>query len=188
METGPWAQLERVGSREAVARPDFRAIFAEYFEYVWNSLRSLGARDADLEDLTHEVFLRVHERLEDCDTSRPLKPWLFAFAYRVAAGHRRLAYNRREVLGTSLLALDTTATAEETLSWREDAELADRALECVELERRAVFVLHELDEVPIPAVAAALGIPTATAYSRLRLAREELQRAVRRLKLARGDR
>ena len=48
------------------------------------------------------------------------------------------------------------------------------------LDRRAVFVMHELDGEPIPAVAAALGLPLNTAYSRLRTARELFTAALRR--------
>jgi RNA polymerase sigma-70 factor (ECF subfamily) len=181
-------QVHRVGSPEPEVCPDFRTIFEEHFDYVWNTLRHLGAREVDLEDLTHEVFLRVHERLEEYDGARPLRPWLFAFAFRVASGHRRLARHRLEILGDAAEPRDASPSADEALALREDKDLATAALEAVELDRRAVFVLHELDEVAIPRVAAALGIPTATAYSRLRLAREEFHRAVHRLRLARGDR
>jgi len=44
-----------------------------------------------------------------------------------------------------------------------------------------VFVLHEIDGEPIPAVAEALAIPVNTAYSRLRVAREEFSASVKRL-------
>ena len=47
--------------------------------------------------------------------------------------------------------------------------------------------MHDVDEVPIPAVAAALGIPVGTAYSRLRMAREDLAAAVTRARKKRGD-
>ena len=47
--------------------------------------------------------------------------------------------------------------------------------------RRAVLVLHEWDGSTIPEVAAALGVPVNTAYRRL-LAREDLARAVKRLR------
>jgi RNA polymerase sigma-70 factor, ECF subfamily len=180
-------QVHDVGSPAPDVCPDFRGIFEEHFDYVWNTLRHLGARQADLEDLTHEVFLRVHERLDEYDRARAMRPWLFAFAFRVASGHRRLARHRLEVLGASPEPEDESMPADEALSRREDGALARAALEAIEMDRRAVFVLHELDEVPIPEVAQALGIPTATAYSRLRLAREDFQRAVRRLRLKRGE-
>jgi RNA polymerase sigma-70 factor (ECF subfamily) len=79
------------------------------------------------------------------------------------------------------------AAADDGLIRREDGELALAALEAIPLDRRAVFVLHEIDGVSIPEVATAMDIPANTAYSRLRLAREAFQAAVKRLRLRRGD-
>jgi RNA polymerase sigma-70 factor (ECF subfamily) len=168
--------------------PEFRALFDEHFDYVWNSLRHLGVRAGDVEDLTQEVFVRIHARLGDYDPARPLRPWIFAFAYRVASDYRRLTRQRLEVVGVRSEPAARTRDAEEQLALREDRALALAALDAVELDRRAVFVLHVLDERPIPEVAEALGIPTNTAYSRLRLAREDFAAAAKRLRAARGDR
>jgi RNA polymerase sigma-70 factor (ECF subfamily) len=168
--------------------PDFRAVFQQQFHYVWNSLRHFGIRANDLEDLTHEVFLRVHERFDECDHERPIRPWLFAFAYRVASNHRRLARHRVEVVGASFDFAASAPLADDVIARREERELALQAIEKIELDRRAVFLLHEVDGFAIPEVAHALKIPLATAYSRLRIARQECEAAVRRLRLARGDR
>jgi RNA polymerase sigma-70 factor (ECF subfamily) len=181
-------QVSGVQVRAPVVRPDFRGLFEEHFGYVWNSLRHFGVHANDLEDLAHEVFLRVHERFDEYDPSRPLRPWLCAFAYRVASAHRRLARHRVEVVGAQLDPVDSGAGADEALAHREDRALALTALDSIDIERRAVFVLHELDGVSIPEVASALEIPTSTAYSRLRLARQEFNAAVKRLRLVRGDR
>jgi RNA polymerase sigma-70 factor (ECF subfamily) len=54
-------------------------------------------------------------------------------------------------------------------------------IQCIELPRRAVFILSELEEQPMAAIAAALQIPVNTAYSRLRLARDDFEKAARRL-------
>jgi RNA polymerase sigma-70 factor (ECF subfamily) len=188
MDRRATGQVSGVQTRTSVVRPDFRVIFEEHFTYVWNSLRHFGVRTNDLEDLAHEVFFRVHERLGEYDPSRSLRPWLFAFAFRVAASHRRLARHQVEVLGTDPDPADDGLRADDALIRRDDLELALKALDAVELDRRAVFVLHEMDETPIPDVASALGIPTSTAYSRLRLARQEFNVAIKRLLLTRGDR
>jgi RNA polymerase sigma-70 factor (ECF subfamily) len=55
------------------------------------------------------------------------------------------------------------------------------ALEVLDWDKRAVFVACDLEELPIAEVAASLGIPRNTAASRLRLARAEFTKAVRRL-------
>ena len=55
------------------------------------------------------------------------------------------------------------------------------ALERIPLPRRAVLVMHDLDDVAMNGVAKVLSIPLFTAYSRLRKARKELESAMRRL-------
>ncbi|HKQ68823.1 MAG TPA: RNA polymerase sigma factor [Polyangiaceae bacterium] len=170
------------------ARPAFAQIFSESFDYVWFSLRRLGVRERDVEDLTHEVFLRIHGQLDRYDPERPLRPWLFAFAYRVASDYRKLARHRLESLEASPEATDASVSAFDVLATREASNLAQAALGELDVERRAIFLLHEVDGCTMPEIADALQIPLNTAYSRLRLAREQLARALVRLRSRRGDR
>jgi RNA polymerase sigma-70 factor (ECF subfamily) len=173
------AQLEPVP-------PDFRALFATHFDYVWNALRRLGVRESDLEDVAHDVFLAVFRKIERYDAARPLRPWLFGFAFRFASDYRERARHRFEVACDAAEWRDERPNALEHALQTEALTLAWRALETLELDRRAVFILHELDECPMPEVSRVLGIPLNTAYSRLRLARVELARAVARLRLKGG--
>lgn len=159
----------------------FRALFEREFAYVWTTLRRLGVRDADLEDVANELFFHVHARLADYDTTRPLRPWLFAFAFRFASDYRRLARHRVEVFGDSVDAASVEAPQDASLERNEARALITRALEDLDLDRRAIFVLVDLDECPVPDAAKALAIPLNTAYSRLRVAREQFTASVRRL-------
>jgi DNA-directed RNA polymerase specialized sigma24 family protein len=47
-------------------------------------------------------------------------------------------------------------------------------------ERRTAFVLHDLEGLSVNEVSEVMGAPTPTTYSRLKLAREEVARAVER--------
>jgi RNA polymerase sigma-70 factor (ECF subfamily) len=117
------------------------------------------------------------------DSERPLRPWLFGFALRVASDHRRRARHRFEVDADGVETADGAPGAVDLLLQRERTVLAHRAMQGIELTRRAVFILHELDGVTLPEVATALEIPLGTATSRLRLAREDFAAAVKRLSL-----
>jgi RNA polymerase sigma-70 factor, ECF subfamily len=184
-------ELPRAGtSRETTAQPsDFQSVFAGHFSYVWAALRRLGVAERELEDLTQEVFLRVFGQLEQFDAARPVRPWLFGFAFRVASDYRRLARHKREILDPQKAeSADPAPSALDHVLKTEALLLAQTALEELDLDRRAVFILHELDDCPMPEVAEALSIPLNTAYSRLRLAREQFAACVRRLRLQRGDR
>jgi RNA polymerase sigma-70 factor, ECF subfamily len=177
----PLRLLERPGEDSPPVTPTFPQLFEAHAPYVWRTLRRLGVRDAELEDLTHDVFLQVFRHLDEYDPSRPAKPWLFAFALRVASQDRRRLRRRPELAPEAVDPPDTAPTPIEELLAHERRALARAALDELELNRRAIFILHELDGCPIPEVAASLGIPLATAYSRLRLAREDFARQTRRL-------
>jgi RNA polymerase sigma-70 factor (ECF subfamily) len=168
--------------RPTPSRPSFRDVFRAHSQYVWVTLRRLGARPAELEDLTHDVFVQVLRHLDEYDPERPLRPWLFAFAFRVAAEDRRRVRRRPEIATDLSDAPDSTPGPVEELLRRERRDLARAALDELELNRRAVFILHELDGYAIPEVASSLEIPLATAYSRLRLAREDFAHITRRLR------
>ena len=172
----------------AAELPSFSTLFARDLGYVWTSLRRLGIPHRDLEDLSHDVFFRVYQRLDDYDRQRPFRPWLFGFCFRVASDYRRRFANQREVLGAELEQIDPSPDAFDRLVQAEATSLAQLVLQSLELERRAVFVMHELDGCPIPEVAETLGIPLNTAYSRLRLAREQFTDGLRRERQRRGER
>lgn len=181
------AEIQPVPTPADPQGPRFSDIFQAELDYVWNSLRRLGIPDRDLEDLTHDVFFRVYERLADYDPARPLRPWLFGFSFRVASDYRRRFSNRREFLGADAEPVDPAPNALDHLVQAEAIGLAQRALDSLDIERRAIFILHEIDGCAMPEIARVLTIPVNTAYSRLRLAREQFQTAVRRERLRRGE-
>ena len=164
----------------------FERLFEDHFDYVWNALRRLGIAEAEREDLAQEVFVRVHRTITTYDPNRPPRPWLFAFAFRVASDHRRRARHRVEVLSDTLDASSDALPADANLdAVRRRAHLM-AALDRLDDDRRAVLVLHAIEEIPIPEVARVLEIPEGTAYTRLRAGRAELARILKDL-LAKHD-
>jgi RNA polymerase sigma-70 factor, ECF subfamily len=180
-----YAQYEGVSEPVTVATPlsaaEFPAVYAAELGYVWHALRRLGVQDRDLEDLCHDVFVVVFRNLAVYDTRRPIRPWLFGIAFRVASDYRRSARQRREIPGTTRELTCPAPPADEVMLRRERQRLVARALDGLELDRRAVFVMHDIDGHVMPDIAAALGIPLNTAYSRLRLARVDFAAAIKRV-------
>ena len=91
--------MQRNGACHSLAGPRDAWRAAINAGYVAASLGRLGIAAGDRDDLVSEIFVRVHEELATYDADRPIRPWLFAFAARVASEHRRLARHRREVIG-----------------------------------------------------------------------------------------
>lgn len=158
---------------------DFAAVYRAEVQHMLRILRRLGVRERDLEDVAHDVFLAAYRRWNEYDPNRAARPWLYGFAYRIAADHRRLFRHRYEIEEEADVVVEVPLQ-DEQLAEEQARRLLLQALDSVEYERRGIFVMHDLDGVPMPEIAGTLGIPLNTAYSRLRLARRDLENAVRR--------
>jgi RNA polymerase sigma-70 factor (ECF subfamily) len=151
--------------------------FQRELDFVYRTLRRLGTSPSDVEDLAQEVFLALRRSWSDFDQARPVRAYLFGIAFRIVAKHRRK--RRREVAFRSVEIPDAGPGPDDQLVAKRARALLLAALERLPLRRRAVLVMHEIDGVPVDEVAATLGIPRFTVYSRLRTARRELESALR---------
>jgi RNA polymerase sigma-70 factor (ECF subfamily) len=161
----------------------FEEVFVREHAYVARTLLRLGVAPRDLEDAMQEVFLTVHRKWSSYDASRPVRPWLFAFAVRHAANYRRLRRHGRD-WDAHPETLAGTDDPERSAQRSQARAIVLRALGQLPDDRRTVFVACELDGLPAPEVAEALAIPVGTVRSRLRTARAEFTNAARRLMAA----
>lgn len=153
----------------------FRDVFNREMAYIYRSVVRLGVSERDAEDVAQEVFLRVHARFDAYDRSRPLRPWLFAFARAVVANHLRLARHREMPSGAAAEETPSTTDPERAALQRERRGRVLKALAQLSFERRAVLVMHELDGFTAPEISEALDVPLNTVYSRIRAARADLR-------------
>ncbi len=184
------AAFEPLPARGRSAEPDpdveFRAIYDSAVFYVVKTLRRLGVHERDLEDVAHDVFVTLHRRLSTYDRTRPLRPWVYGFALRVASAYRRSSRATRETMDDGVDEVDPRPTPDEAVDKGRDRRIVIDILNELDLDRRAIFVMHDLDGLTMPEIAEALEIPLNTAYSRLRLARAEFTtKARRRMEAAR---
>lgn len=155
--------------------------FERELDYLRRTLRRLGVSHADIEDELHEVFLVLDRKWNSYDRSRPLRPYLFGIAFRVVAGHQRKG--RREVAQVmDEFAQYNDSSPDEVLDAVRARTLVLAALGYVPLARRAVLVMHDIDEIPMKEITDSLSLPLFTGYSRLRRARVEFEAAVRALR------
>ena len=174
-------QPERSAPSGPARAPSFREVFEAELDFVWNCLRRLGIPERDLEDEALEVFVRVQVALAEYDATRSIRPWIAGFAYRVACEYRRRPRHRYERMGAEIDTAEGSASPEQSAAEGEERALVTAALDRVDVDRRAVLVLHDVYGYTIPEVAANCNIPLNTAYSRLRLARAEFAQALQRL-------
>jgi len=166
----------------AIARqlPSFESIYEEHFEFVWRSLRRLGVAEASLDDAVQDVFIVVHRRLSDFEARCSMKTWLFGIAMRVARDHHRSVRRKggHEPLDPGVI--DGSPGPHEELAKAEAVRELDRILGSLDEDKRAVFILAEIEQMTAPEMAESLGINVNTVYSRLRAARRDFEATLAR--------
>lgn len=172
---------------KARAAAEVDRIFREEGAFVWRALRRLGVAPGDVDDACQEVFVVVYRRLDEWEGRGQLRSWLYGITIRVAAAHRRKAHHRNEIPTEAPVGPDEASptTPEGEAADREALALLDRALDELDDDRRAVFVLYEVEGLEMPEIAEAVGCPLQTAYSRLHSARKDVERAMKRSMLGR---
>jgi len=177
------AGLIRGAEEEAVGALTLAKVYREHCDFVWRVAGRLGVSNEARDDVVHNVFLVVHRRLRDFDAARPLRPWLVGITRRVAADHRRGRIRTRERL--RLVAdPEPPPSPEEHAARSQAAALVRDFLDRIDPDQAMVFMLADVEGMTAPAIAEALGVKLPTVYSRLRLAREKLERAVARHRAA----
>ena len=159
-----------------------RRIIAEFYPFLWRSLRRLGVADAMLEDAAQQVLLVMARRLDEIRVDAE-RAFVFSAAVRVAADSRRSARRRREdPMADGFDELTSTApTPEDVASERSDRRVLAAALEAIPLSFRNVFILYELEEMTSAEIAVTLALPAGTVASRLRRARELFKEAIKQM-------
>jgi DNA-directed RNA polymerase specialized sigma24 family protein len=161
--------MQNDGTRQDVGSPDHdraseRLIkaFDGEVDYLFASLRRLGARPEEVEDLAHQVFLDLLGTKQALRQRSFLRQRLFRLAVRAIARRRHLV---TEKAGASA----------------ESVPLTLAALDRVPLKRRAVLILHELEQMSPAAIAASLSMTRLGVAFRLRKARRDVEAATRQL-------
>jgi RNA polymerase sigma-70 factor (ECF subfamily) len=164
-------------AQPAAGVPGFAEIFRDHAQFLWRTLMNLGVPRHEAQDLCQEVMITVHRRLPDFD-GRSLRGWLYGICVRVASDYRRSARVRREIPHGSLPESGLPADQPEQLEQGRQVERALRELERLGDDKRAAFVLYEVEGLTLAEVAEALDVPLQTVYSRIKSARDVLRKAL----------
>src|SRR5690606_41398755 len=106
-----------------------------------------------------------------------MRTWLFAITMRVVQLHRRSA-SRHLRRVEAFAAVHAEDGGSDPYAQRDAADLLLKLLDQLDDDRRAVYVLTELEGMTAQEIAVGLGLNVNTVYSRLRAARQQLERGL----------
>ncbi|HEX3697180.1 MAG TPA: RNA polymerase sigma factor [Polyangia bacterium] len=159
----------------------FEEIYSQWFHDVSRWVRALGGMNADLDDLTQEVFLVVRRKLSRFD-GRNLAGWLYSIAKHQVRDYRRRAWVRRFVKGperepeinndSPIFLVQPTPDPGEALQRKEVERFLTQTLAKMSEMQRTAFVLFEIEGYSGEEIAELEQIPVNTVWTRLHHARK----------------
>ncbi len=159
----------------------FEQVFAEHAAFMWRAAAQARRPEADVEDVCQEAFLVVHRRLPTYEGRSSLRTWLYGIRLRTASDYRRRPHRSREETHASPPDTILPAPQDAEMERHHALSLLDEALAELDDEKRDVFVLYEVEQLSMAEIAAAVGCPLQTAYSRLHAARRLLMASIERM-------
>jgi RNA polymerase sigma-70 factor (ECF subfamily) len=172
-------QPRESGVRASSAPLSFDRVYIDHFQHVLRWARALGGLEADLDDLTQEVFMVVRRKL-DGYVGPSMHAWLYGITRKTVSDYRRRAFMRRMLSGLtrSLESAPTALRSRESdpaERW-EAQQIVRQVLGKMSTLRRTAFVLFEVEGYSGEEIAELEQIPVATVYTRLHHARHDFLR------------
>lgn len=155
----------------------FEEIYKSASGFVYNVALRITNNPNDADEVTQDVFVKIHKNLRDFGFRSAFKTWIYRIAANTALNHckwrgRRDKGNIEYNPAVHDIAAPDGAIADGD---REDAEKKVAALlEALDPDQRACIVLREIEGLDYKAIADALRININTVRSRLKRAREKL--------------
>ena len=165
-------------------RPEaFERLVREYGDRIYRFVKRLaGERPA--EDLTQEVFLRVHRSVDSYRPEGRFDSWLFTIANNLCIDHARRRKPEASLgdLDGDLAPERFAAETRGPLDQMEEDERRRALLKAVErlpFEQRQVFLLREEAGMSFREIAEMTGCPLNTALGRMHYAMESLRKSLK---------
>lgn len=161
-----------------------RALLDEHVGFVARTLTRAGVPSSELDDEIQRTFIVVARRLDDVEDGAE-RSFLFQVAVNLASHARRKMARRREILDDQPPErIEALATPEHLTDRKQMRQLLDDILEGMDPALRAVFRLHEFEELNLTEISLVLALPRGTVASRLRRARAHIRKHIGAIEVA----
>jgi RNA polymerase sigma-70 factor (ECF subfamily) len=176
--------LERSCSVEDESAARAERVFYAHAPRVYNLARRMLGNEADAEDVTQEVLLRVLHKLDSFRGEGRLTTWLHRVTVNASLEHRRKSLRRREHEMDVPLAEQIHETSEanacpaQRLLDGEMREMIEQAIARLPELYREVYVLADIEELSNAEIGEILHLGVAAVKSRLRRARLMMREAL----------
>jgi RNA polymerase sigma-70 factor (ECF subfamily) len=171
-----------VGRAQAGEAAAFEALVAPRLERLMRLALSILQNDADASDVVQDACLRAWRELPRLREPARFEAWLWQIvinACRSALRTRRRTHVREIAVETMPAGFEFVQPGRALAEDLSAIDMVNRAFRRLDPEKRAILVLHHVEERPILEIAGLLAIPEGTVKWRLFSARQALERALK---------
>ena len=152
----------------------FEELYDRYVDKVYRKCLSFVKNNAQAEDFTHDIFLRLVLKVGSFKEHAKFSTWLYSITYNYCMDQMRLVKKQAET------ALDENFDLEEQ---EDDTELVEiqaddlkRALQKIDSDERAILLMKYQDDFSIKEIADAFKISESAVKMRLMRTKEKLRK------------
>jgi RNA polymerase sigma-70 factor (ECF subfamily) len=154
------------------------ALYRAYRSQILGHLYRLLGGPHDLEDALQDTFVEAFRSIGKFRGDAKLSTWLHGIAVHIALRRLRSRGRQPREAAVDESALAADAMQARDLEARRQVARVFAILEHLPPKKRVVFVLHEIDGLPLTDIAQMVGAPQITVRTRLHYARKEFFRRV----------
>jgi RNA polymerase sigma-70 factor (ECF subfamily) len=140
----------------------YNEIVRKYQKQVYWVIRKMVLDHDEADDITQEVFIKVHSSLKDFREESNLFTWLYRIATNYSINHLKKVKTRNTVSVEVVVEQieSTDKNADETLDETERRKVLEAAIETLPVQQRAVFNMRYYDRLPYEEISEILGKST----------------------------
>jgi RNA polymerase sigma-70 factor, ECF subfamily len=150
-------------------------LYDRYHDVLRRFIARATSDASDVDDLVHATFLAAAKSAAQYDGRASCRPWLIGIAVQYLRRRRQTFGRFLKVLSSLYGAGASSFDPRPALQARGDVE---RALRLLSEPKRLAFLMAEVEGLSCPEIAAVLGTPIGTVWTRLHAARRELRQAL----------
>lgn len=168
---------ELLGKAQMGDMAAFEEIYRQTSGFVFNVALRIARQRADAEDITQEVFVKMHQNLNQFRFQSSLKTWLYRITVNTAISRCRRNSGEANAFAKYKNHIATEPAFlpfPDPLQKKDNETMVATLLARLDPDQRACVVLREMEGLAYDEIAEILNIPMNTVRSRLHRAREAL--------------
>ncbi len=164
------------------------------FEYIYKAasgfvygiaLRMTKSRE-DSEEVTQDVFVKIHKNLRLFESRSSLKTWIYRITVNMAINVSRRSNRLSVSYDDAVLSEPSSSSAEDSIEREDNERRLHALLDVLNADQRACVLLREVEGLNYKEIAEATGSNLNTVRTRLKRAREAILAAFRGKEVGHG--